>query len=701
MNSQNSKDRSPSSFPSQTALVRPSVSAPVTSCLSNTEINLTSSELTPIHESKTDPAMSSASINCSSHSPLPRSIPSYNLAGLNPSSSGVVDSRRTADVGQRSVLRSHRGTLPQPPVSDALHRPQRESPQPPPSSCPARASEATIIRNQSSKHHGTSPSVDSEVEIAYKGLVFPLPPSSEEGLAMSYSSSQSSLFSTVSVRRSGDQPITPKQTRDGKLHSDQDQDARPLGNFEAREAIPDSGRSPRDRNASMSMGGNRASPTLNARMTKRNPESDTEDFERAHTNRLNTDGKRDIQRQDRVAKGLVDVLGARSQQDELSDDAYLPTRVRAVSEAPRPHPAGARPQRQPEPTKPLVLNSSRKALHTARSFTTLTERKQLQASSSSQDLAGAFKTANASGRGERSRTVTAIPVRIGPGVQRDRNGQVPVSVTPIQSQHSEDQSSTPPSFPLPTPPNSSSTLSLLANETKSTEDVLCHPHIGVGMPPAHPLTLEEVTEALHVQCVRFDELSGYVLDVAKRHTAEKEAYVGRVGRLEGTVAKLEHEIRGLRWLVLENTRARGGIISGAGLILDATAAAEEQDSENKKHRENNNGAASDKTLRRSSTMPRLPTLAERPRHARNKRFGGLGLEFSPESTGSSPITLSSLATPSRFEVDMGNEEHTPSMDEIIDKLMAVRQWTGSDVRVSVVETAGGAGDSKRIVFRQV
>ena len=142
--------------------------------------------------------------------------------------------------------------------------------------------------------------------------------------------------------------------------------------------------------------------------------------------------------------------------------------------------------------------------------------------------------------------------------------------------------------------------------------------------------------------------SSYVLDVAQQHTTEKDAYVLRVERLEGTITKLEREIRGLCWLVLEHPEARGGAVSGPELIVT-------------NHR----------TLRRSSTMSRLLTPAEKPRHTRNRRYGGRRPDFSPESTGSSPLTLSFLSAPSQFEVNMGDEEHTPSMDEIIDKLMAV------------------------------
>ena len=92
--------------------------------------------------------------------------------------------------------------------------------------------------------------------------------------------------------------------------------------------------------------------------------------------------------------------------------------------------------------------------------------------------------------GERIRTATAIPGSIWPGVRHDREGQATVSITLIQNQRFEDQSLTPPPprFPLPTPPNSLSTLSFLANETRSPEDVRSRSHVDVEMSPAPPLT---------------------------------------------------------------------------------------------------------------------------------------------------------------------------------------------------------------------
>ncbi|KAF8510148.1 hypothetical protein JB92DRAFT_2941569 [Gautieria morchelliformis] len=695
MHSQAPMDRSPSSAPSQTVLVHPSASAPVTSYLSNIDSSLSLvPTLAPIHEIRTDPAMFSASVNSSGHAPLPRSAPSYNLAGFTPSSSGSTKPRHTADMDPHLVQRSHRDALPQPVVPDASHRPQRSSPRPKISSSPTKAGETHIPQHQLSNHHSTSP-VGSEMETGYRGLAFPCPPSNEEGLAVSCSSSQSSLFSTISARRSGELPSTPKKIQDGRFRGEQDYDRTLPGSTESRGAAPGSGRSARDRNASISVGNDKASPTPHARTTKQKVDGVPEDIGRelSHKSGVATNGGHDTNHQAHVANGLEGELGVRSNQDVFSDGTYLPTRVRAVSETPHPPLSSAHPQNQPEPTQPLVQDPPRNMLHAMRSFTTLVERKQLQTSSSSRDLSGAYNSAN--GRGERGRAITAIPVRVGAGVQNDRDGPAPVSVgpvVPIKTQRSEGKSSDPPSFPLPTPPNSSSALSFVANEAKRTDGVSTCPPAGVGMPAVPSLTLEEVTEALCAQRVRFDELSGHVLDLARRHMAEKHAYVERVGRLEDTVAKLEREISGLRWLVLENNKGRG----------DPAAAAEEQSSESQKIEGKLEGVANDRRLRRSSTMPQLPTLARRPGRARNRRrFGGLGLDFSPESTGLSHITKSSLATSSRDEVDMDDGAHSPSMDEIIDKLMAVRQWACSDVRVSVVETTGQAGDSKRIVFRDV
>ena len=695
------KDSSPSSFPSQPVSVHPSASAPVTSCLSNADAGLGVHDLVPIRENSTEPGTFSSSNDACGRFPLPRSISRYNLANVASLSSRITEQRRT-NVNHRSEQSGYRSAPPPHLVSDESQRHQRSVAHPLPSSSPTREGEATVTQHTSSSHHSTNISADSETEIGYKGLAFPLPPSSEEGLAVSYSSSQSSVLSTVSARRSGDLPLTPKKSRDGKLRSEPEQDTNPVRNTQVHGGAPGSGWNTRERNVSINVSESRVSPTPNPKTTRKIFEAASEDFERVppYTSRISENGERDtIRHQERAAKELENVLNAKGTPDECSDVNYPPPRVRAVSETPRPHPTGAHPPKQPEPTKPLVLNSSRKTLHTTRSFATLADRKQIHASSSGRELAGPLKSTN--GRSERVPPTTAIPMRMGLGMQRDRDGHVPVPVTQNQTLRSEDQTTTPPSLPLPTPPNSSSSLTVLANETTHSDVVTSRHRIEVGMPPSSPLTLEEVTEALRTHHVRFDELAGHVLDMAQQLTTEKNGYVVRVERLEGTVAKLEREIRGLRWLVLENTKARDSIIPGAESILDALTPGEIVNPESKVSEEPVDGIAKEKTLRRSSTMPHLPTLVERACHARNKRFRGLGLDSSPESAGSSPLTPSSLATPSRYEGAMGNGARTPSMDEIIDKLMAVRQWAGSEVRVSVVESNGDVGDSKRIVFRQV
>lgn len=692
----------PSSSPSHPTLVHPSASAPATSCLSNTDTGLNVPGLAPIHETSTNPAISSSSNgSLAGRSPLPRSAPSYNLARFTPSSSGTVtDPRHPMEVSHRLSERGHR--INHHPASEASHHLQRSLAQQPSSSSPTRVSEATVDQHQSSNHNRTNPTMGSETEIGYKGLTFPLPPSNEEGLAMSFSSSQSSIFSTTAPgRRSGDQPTTPKKASDGDICGGHQYDTKTLGATEPRGVVPGSGRSVRERKASLTSSENRDSPTSNMRSERRKLDGAGNDFERApsHTSRTDTDEERDtIMHQDRVAKELEDVLSTRGNHREHSKDAYPHSRARAISETPRPHPTSARSQKHPEPTKPLVLNPSRKTLHTTRSFTSLADQKQTLTASSTRDVGSSTVQ-----RSERVRTATAIPLRVGPGLQRDRDGHAPVSVIPAQHWSAQDQSLTPPSLPLPTPPNSSLALNIQV-ETKHVDVASSRSQVGMDTPSIQPLTLtlEEVTQTLRAQRIRFDELVGHVVEMAQRNTAEKDTYVGRVGRLESTVANLEREIRGLRCLVLESTKPRAGVVSNTALVLDALATDEEKSSKCIVPWEpggNDDTIANNRTLRRSITMPQLPTLVQRAGHARARRFGGLGLDLSPESAGSSPSTLE---TPSRYDVDMGDGDgHTPSMDEIIDKLMAVRQWAASDVRVSVVESTGDAGDSKRIVFRQV
>ncbi|KAF8576282.1 hypothetical protein K439DRAFT_1664689 [Ramaria rubella] len=701
MNSQTYYNRSASSLPSESVLAHPSASAPVTSYLSGADVGFAATGgLTPIQESVTSPAMLSSN-DTSGHSPLPRSNPSYNLAALPPTSSRNHDTipRRTAEVEHRPVGRVNRGALPQPPVHGSPRRPQREPPQPALPSSPTRRY-ATTAPQQPETHRSTSPSASSEMEIGYKGLAFPLPPSSEEGLAASFSSSQSSLFSIPPQRRSGDRPTTPKKTREVKFHSEVDRDATPPASTESGIAS-NMGKIAKDRRNGVN--DYRTSPAHIAEITGTRHDNDLEHHEQGslHPSERDMGSERSTIKnmQDRVAREVEDALGVKPITNDHPGEIYPPPRIRAISEAPRP--SGARPQRHPEPTKPLALNPGRKTLQTARGFTAFPERKQIHASASNRELSSSFDSLI--GRKEHSKTITAIPIRTPPGTQQDGDSHVQRlrSEVPSQTQSKNNESQIPPSFPLPTPPNSSSALSFLTAEKKATENMPSHRC--ADEPVALPLTLEDMSDALRTHRVRFEELAGYIVDVAQRHTAEKDVYLGRVGRLEGTIAKMEREIRGLRWLVLENGRGRTGSGLKARGSTDALTS-EEQDSEGEKVDGGKvNLVPNQRRLRRSITMPQLAVLAEKPIHAQSKRFGGLGLDFSPDSATSSSFTLSPHTTSSPFTHAMGKDsvEQTPSMDDIIDKLMAVRQWAGSDVRVSVVEGMGEGGNSKRIVFREV
>lgn len=488
---------------------------------------------------------------------------------------------------------------------------------------------------------------------------------------MSYSSSQSSLFSVGSERKSGEHPNTPKKPRETKHLGEEDRDvmmSRSAGSHGTGSSL---GRGVRDRSISVGASEGRTSPTPGFGTRGKRPEHLTRPSIRqnvASKSGADADGGWTIRNmQAHIAKELEDALGVNTEGGHLMDGTSLAVQSLATSETSEVKRSPAlRPQTQlpksAESTKPLSLAAGRKTLHTARSAATgLSERKQLHASASHRDLSASFQRVN---RGmDCARPVTATPLRA--GLPRDREVPGSLPITPSQPPPDAKLPLPPAAATLPTPPNSSSALSFLAGETKSIAPPPSRPSLPLG--PGPRLTLEDVTSALRMQRVRFDELAGYVLDVAQQHAAEQDAYAGRVGRLEGTLAKMEREIRGLRWLVLEHAK----------------------------------GGGAEKQLRRSSTMPHLPP----PSPPGSRR--GLGLDFSPDSAKSSPSTLSPprpvSALPQRYEeAEVG--ERTPSMDDIIDKLMAVRQWASADVRVSVVEGvsvgAREGGNSKRIVFRE-
>ncbi|KAJ7265876.1 hypothetical protein B0H12DRAFT_1321096 [Mycena haematopus] len=69
---------------------------------------------------------------------------------------------------------------------------------------------------------------------------------------------------------------------------------------------------------------------------------------------------------------------------------------------------------------------------------------------------------------------------------------------------------------------------------------------------------EQLREALKRRNQQFDELASYLLKITEAHVAEKQALLKKVASLEHEAGRLKNEIKGLTWLVTNNTRPGSG-----------------------------------------------------------------------------------------------------------------------------------------------
>ncbi|KAJ7477188.1 hypothetical protein B0H11DRAFT_2030155 [Mycena galericulata] len=81
-------------------------------------------------------------------------------------------------------------------------------------------------------------------------------------------------------------------------------------------------------------------------------------------------------------------------------------------------------------------------------------------------------------------------------------------------------------------------------------------------------SIEQLRQALALRNQQFDELASYLLKITEAHVAEKHELLKKVAMLEQEATRRENEIKGLTWLVTNNTRPGS---SGSIGLLSNTA----------------------------------------------------------------------------------------------------------------------------------
>ncbi|KAJ7762772.1 hypothetical protein DFH07DRAFT_403782 [Mycena maculata] len=79
---------------------------------------------------------------------------------------------------------------------------------------------------------------------------------------------------------------------------------------------------------------------------------------------------------------------------------------------------------------------------------------------------------------------------------------------------------------------------------------------------------DQLRQALTLRNQQFDELASYLLKITEAHVAEKHSLLKKVATLEQEATRRENEIKGLTWLVTNNTRPGS---SGSIGMLDAAS----------------------------------------------------------------------------------------------------------------------------------
>ncbi|KAJ6516359.1 hypothetical protein C8R45DRAFT_241352 [Mycena sanguinolenta] len=86
---------------------------------------------------------------------------------------------------------------------------------------------------------------------------------------------------------------------------------------------------------------------------------------------------------------------------------------------------------------------------------------------------------------------------------------------------------------------------------------------------------DQLREALKLRNQQFDELASYLLKITEAHVAEKQALLKKVASLEHESGRLKNEIKGLTWLLTNNTR-QGSIAELSERASKSTGALTEQ-----------------------------------------------------------------------------------------------------------------------------
>ncbi|KAJ7087273.1 hypothetical protein B0H15DRAFT_305801 [Mycena belliarum] len=146
---------------------------------------------------------------------------------------------------------------------------------------------------------------------------------------------------------------------------------------------------------------------------------------------------------------------------------------------------------------------------------------------------------------------------------RKSTGSPPLASLGSRRQRATTLSSVP-SSPIPSPPGSTTFARNIAKSIseantpaaalakKVTEESLSKENFDMEKASA-----DQLRQALALRNHQFDELASYLLKITQAHVAEKHALLNKVAALEQEATRRESEIKGLTWLVTNNTTRPG------------------------------------------------------------------------------------------------------------------------------------------------
>ncbi|KAJ7367841.1 hypothetical protein DFH08DRAFT_946822 [Mycena albidolilacea] len=164
---------------------------------------------------------------------------------------------------------------------------------------------------------------------------------------------------------------------------------------------------------------------------------------------------------------------------------------------------------------------------------------------------------------------SALPV-IPPSLSRTSNGS-PTLISPVASRQRAQTLSSVPSSPLTASSPPMSSLSTIPSRriTKSIGEGSARAGSPLAKKSAEETSEkenldldkaspEQLRQALRLRNQQFDELASYLLKITDAHVAEQQALLKKVASLEQEAGRLKNEIKGLTWLVKQNTRPGTG-----------------------------------------------------------------------------------------------------------------------------------------------